>query len=109
MQLANYYHRRQLAAATPRSPGGPRSTDAVEYTRNKLRALRLQPRKAGTDTKVRADAITAIVDLYYGPERKVSVTEAFLELLISFLEDLRDDLAIGCPGNLADQATSEQQ
>jgi hypothetical protein len=36
---------------------------------------------------VRADAITAIVDLYYGPERKVSLTEAFLELLISSLED----------------------
>ena len=89
MQLArDYYHRRQLAAAIPpRSLGGPRMTDTVEYTRDKLRALRLQPRKPGWDTKVRADAITVIVDLYYGPQRKVSVTEAFLELLISFLED----------------------
>ena len=89
MQVAkDYYHRRQLAAAIPpRSLGGPRMTDTVEYTRNKLLALRLQPRKPGWDAKVRADAITAIVDLYYGPERKVSLTEAFLELLIRSLED----------------------
>jgi hypothetical protein len=83
-------------------------TDTVENTRNKLRALRLQPRKPGTDSRVRAEAITAIVDLYYGPQRKVSVTEAFLELLISFLEDPkgpRDSV----PRESADKASSEQQ
>ena len=84
-------------------------TDAAEYTRNKLRALRLQPRKPGTDGRVRAEAITAIVDLYYGPQRKVSVTEAFLELLISFLEDPKGRPRDSVPRESADEATSEQQ
>ena len=75
-------------------------TDTVENTRNKLRALRLQP--------PRSEAITAMVDLYYGPQRKVSVTEAFLELLISFLEDPKGRPPIARP-ELADEATSEQQ
>ena len=100
---------RQLAAATPRSPGGPRLTETVEYTRNKLRALRLQPRKAGTGSRVRAEAITAIVNFYYGPQRKVSVTDAFLELLISFLEDPKGRPRDSVPRESADAATSERQ
>ena len=83
-------------------------TDTVEYTRDKLRALRLQPRKPGWDTKVRADAITVIVDLYYGPQRKVSVTDAFLELLISFLEDPKGPRDRVPRRESADEATSEQ-
>ena len=70
MQLANYYHRANWQPPPPRSPGGPRLTKTVEYTRNKLRALRLQPRKAGTGSKVRAEAITAIVNFYYGPQKE---------------------------------------
>ena len=84
-------------------------TDTIEYTRHKLLAFRLQPRKAGTGSRVRAEAITAIVDLYYGPQRKVSVTEAFLELLISFLEDREGRPRDSVPRELADEATSEQQ
>ena len=84
-------------------------TDTVENTRNKLRALRLQPRKPGMDSRIRSEAITAMVDLYYGPQRKVSVTEAFLELLISFLEDPKGRPRDSAPRESADEASSEQQ